>query len=183
MRARTRSTRPRRVLLLALAAAVAGCTAVVSQGPGAGLVAQLSLERFLQAANARDLEAMGRLFGTEGGPAWDTGSTFGCMFKKIGSWFEGSPCVQKRDVEIRMDAISQVLRHEDYSIVREEPVAGRSNQALRIYVDLTVAGQPVTAVPFVLVRSGGGQWLVEEIDLQRVMARPLRRGNPGAPGR
>ncbi len=183
MRARTRSTGPRRFLLLALAAAVAGCTTRMSQGPGAGLVAQLSLERFLQAANARDLEAMGRLFGTENGAAWDTGNTFSCMFQKIGSWFGSSPCVKKDDVEIRMDAISQVLRHEDYRIVREEPVAGRSSQARTIYVDLTVAGRQVTGVPFLLVRTGGGQWLVEEIDLERVMARPLRQGNPAAPER
>ena len=34
----------------------------------AGVAPQLSVERFLQAANARDFEAMERLFGTHDGP-------------------------------------------------------------------------------------------------------------------
>jgi hypothetical protein len=152
-----------------------GCTTVVQQGPGAGMVAQLSLERFLQAANERDLEAMGRLFGTTGGPIIDTGSTFGCMFKKIGSWFGGSSCVKRRDVEVRLAAISDILRHEDYRVTREESVAGRMEEARRIWVDFTVNGAQVTSVPFVVVRGPGGQWLVEEIDLQRLMARSGRR--------
>ena len=179
MRAIIATRHARRSLLVLMAAAAAGCTTVVRQGPGAGVVAQLSLERFLQAANARDLEGMGRLFGTESGPAWDTGSTVGCAFKTIGSWFGGSKCVQKRDVEVRMDAIARILRHEDYRIVREEPVAGRMNRATRVSVDLTVNGQTLSEIPFVMVRTGGGQWLVEEIDLQRVMARPGRGASMG----
>ena len=182
MRSRTPSSRARSVLILVFAGTMAACTTVRTTGPGAAVVAQLSLERFLQASNARDLQAMGRLFGTSAGPAWDTGSTFGCFFKKIGSWFGGSSCVKKRDVEIRMDAIAQVLRHEDYRILQEEPVAGRLNEALRILVDLTVGGQVVPAVPFVLVRTGGGQWLVEEVDLQRAMARPPRVGTRAGAG-
>lgn len=181
MRAPIRLGRLPGALLLVLASTTAACTTVRTSGPGAAVVAQLSLERFLQAANDRDLEAMGRLFGTQDGPAWNTGSTFGCFFKKIGSWFGGFSCVEKRDVEIRMDAIAQVLRHDDYRMLREEPVAGRLNQALRIFADLTIEGQVVPAVPFVLVRTGGGQWLVEEVDLQKAMARPVRgtRGGPG----
>jgi hypothetical protein len=150
------------------------CTTVIQQGPGAGLVAQLSLERFLAAANERDLVAMGRLFGTTDGPVSDTGSTFGCMFKKMGSWFGGSSCVKRQDVEVRMAAIAEILKHEDYTITREESVAGRMNEASRLWVDFTVSGVRVTDVPFVVVRGPGGQWLVEEIDLQRLMARPGR---------
>jgi hypothetical protein len=156
------------VTLIALSAA--GCTTTVQRGPGAGVVAQLSLERFLQAANERDIESMGRLFGTVNGPVWDTGSTFGCFFKKIGSWFGGNSCVKHDDVEVRLDAIARVLEHQDYKVVREEPVAGRLNTATRIFVDLTVDGEKVPDIPFVVVRTGGGQWLVEEIDLQKVMA-------------
>jgi hypothetical protein len=173
------STLLRGAVALVLATALSACTTVVRQGPGAGLVSQLSLERFLQAANERDLEAMGRLFGTEGGAAWDTGSTFGCAFKKIGSWFGGSSCVKKRDVEIRMDAIARILRHDDYRIVREENVAGRLSRANRVFVDFTIGGRAVTGIPFLVVKTDGGQWLVEEIDLERVMAGagPVRR-NP-----
>lgn len=172
-----RASRIRGPLALALSLALAGCASQPARQPlGAGVVAQLTLERFLQASNSRDLEGMARLFGTERGSVWDTGSTFSCFFKKIASWFDGTPCVKKRDVEIRMDAISQILRHEDYRIVREETVAGRLSRATRIYVDLTVNRQPVPGIPFVLVRARGGQWMVEEIDLQRVMAGSGRRG-------
>lgn len=159
---------------LALASAVvvtAACsTTVVQSGPGAGVVAQLSVERFLDAANQRDIETMGRLFGTSDGPILDTGSTFGCAFKKIGSWFGGTPCVKRHDVEIRLDAIAQLLRHEDYRITREEAVAGRLNDATRVFVDLTIEGERVPDVPFVVVRASEGRWLVESIDLERVMA-------------
>jgi len=158
------------VVTMLVALGVAGCTTTVQRGPGAGVVAQLSLERCLQAANERDIESMGRLFGTVDGPIWDTGSTFGCFFKKIGSWFGGTSCVKHSDVEVRLDAIARVLEHEDYRVVREEPVAGRLNEATRIFVDLTVNGESVPDIPFVVVRARGGQWLVEEVDLQKVMA-------------
>lgn len=167
--------RTRLGLLLAMVVLILpACRTVGQQGPGAGVVAQLSVERFLEAANARDLETMGRLFGTEQGAVNETGSTFKCFFKKIGSWFGGSSCVQKRDVEVRMDAIARLLRHRDYRIAREEAVAGRLGRATRVFVDLTVQETLVRDVPFVVVRTSDGRWLVEEVDLQRVMARGSR---------
>jgi len=153
------------------------CTKVVQQGPGAGVAAQLSVERFLQAANSRDIGSMGRLFGTTDGPIMDTGSTFGCAFKKIGSWFGGQPCVKRADVEIRLDAIARLLMHDDYRITREQAVAGRLQEATEVFVDLTISGETVADVPFVVVRTGEGQWLVEEVNLERVMTGPRRR-NP-----
>jgi hypothetical protein len=160
----------RRSLILVMALAAAACSSGASTSTVAPVAAQLSVERFLQAANERDFQAMGRLFGTADGPAMDTGSTFGCFFKKIGSWFGGTSCVKHADVEVRLDAIARVLEHEDYKVVREEPVAGRLNSATRIFVDLTVKGESVPDIPFVVVRAQGGQWLVEEVDLQKVMA-------------
>jgi hypothetical protein len=38
-------------------------------------------------------------------------------------------------------------------------------------VDLTVQGEEVPDVPFVVVRTSQGRWLVEQVDLQRAMAR------------
>jgi hypothetical protein len=101
----------------------------------------------------------------------NTGGAFGCAFKKIGSWFGGSSCVKKRDVELRMDAIASILAHDDYRIVREERVAGRDAPTTRVVVDLTVRGTPVPGVPFEVVRTSGGRWLVQDVNLQRVMAR------------
>lgn len=161
-------------VVAATMAFASACTTVVQQRPGAAMVAQLSLERFLEASNTRDLETMGRLFGTTDGPIMDTGSTFGCMFKKIGSWFGGSACVPKREVEVRLATISDILRFEDYRVDREESVAGRMNEARRFWVDFTMNGARVSGVPFVVVRGSGEQWFVEEIDLQRLMARPRR---------
>ena len=96
-------------------------------------------EVITQAANERDIETMGRLFGTSNGPIIETGSTFGCMFKKIGSWFGGTACTDRRDVEIRLDAIAQLLRHDDYVVVDERPLAGRLGEARQVFVNLTVA--------------------------------------------
>lgn len=155
-------------LILALATA---CTTYVVDPPAAAVGAQLSVERFLQAANERDVQAMGRLFGTPEGSAMETGSTFGCMFKKIGSWFGGSPCVQREEVEIRMDAVASILQHRDYRITDERRVAGRTTPTTRIMVDMTTEhGVDVNAVPFEVVRSGEGRWLVQRVDLERVMA-------------
>lgn len=163
----------RSLSLLVLTAAVpAACTtAVVSPSPAAPVAAQLSVERFLQAANERDVRAMGNLFGTKDGPAMDTGSTLGCAFKRIGSWFGGLPCVKRQEVEIRMDAIASILRHQDYRIVREDRVAGRDTPTTRVTVDLTIEGQAVPGVPFVVVQTTEGRWLVQEIGLEQAMAR------------
>ena len=149
----------------------AACTTVVVDGPPPAVGAQLSVERFLQAANERDVVAMGRIFGTQDGAAMETGSTFGCAFKKIGSWFGGSSCVSRQEVEIRMDAIASILQHEDYQVVDESSVAGRTSPARRVMVNMTTTnGATVMDVPFVVVQDGNGRWLVEQIDLQRVMA-------------
>jgi len=159
------------VLALVVMVPAACTTTVVPPNTAAPVAAQLSVERFLQAANDRDVYAMGNLFGTKDGPAMDTGGAFGCAFKKIGSWFGGNACTKKRDVELRMDAIASILAHDDYRIVREERVAGREAPTTRVLVDMTVDGAPVDAVPFEVVRTNHGRWLVQNMDLERVMTR------------
>ena len=162
--------RPVPILVLALLSSA--CTTQVVANPAAAVGPQLSVERFLQAANTRDLDSMGRLFGTLSGPVSETGSTFGCFFKKIGSWFGGSSCVSSQEVELRMDAIAAILGHEDYRIGGQQVVAGRTSPTTQVMVDLTVRGEEVEGVPFVVVQTSEGRWLVEFVDLQRVMARP-----------
>lgn len=148
----------------------AACSSAYQPNSVAPVAAQLSVERFLQAANERDFQAMGRLFGTSDGSVMETGSTFGCFFKKIGSWFGGAPCTRKVDVELRMDAIASIIRHDDYRIAREESVAGRTSPARRVIVDLTIDGEAVNAIPFIVVRTSEGRWLVEQVPLERIMA-------------
>jgi len=157
-------------LLSVMAFVPTACSSGAGTSTVAPVAAQLSVERFLQAANERDFEAMGRLFGTADGSAMDTGSTFGCFFKKIGSWFGGTSCTRKVDVELRMDAIASIIRHDDYRIAAEESVAGRSTPARRVIVDLTIEGRSVSAMPFIVARTAEGRWLVEQVPLERIMA-------------
>ena len=155
----------------ALTIVLGGCAQQI-MGPSAiaSVGSQLSVERFLQASNDRDLGSMARLFGTYGGPVANTGSTFGCFFKKIGSLFGGQSCVRRQEVEVRMAAIADILRHDDYRIVDQQQVAGRDHPAMQVSVDLVRGDTTVRGVPFVVVRTGDGQWLIENIDLQRVMS-------------
>ena len=81
----------------------------------------------------------------------------------------GSACARRVDVELRMDAIASVVQHQDYRIVREEPVAGRVDPTRRVLVDLEMGTGPVTAAPFVVVQTGEGRWLVQEVPLETLM--------------
>lgn len=135
----------------------------------AAVAPQLSVERFLQAVNARDLNAMADLFGTAEGPMGDRGSSFGCAFKKIGSWLGLSEaCRSWEEIELRMDAIAEILEHEDYQIVSEGRVAGRQHPTMRVGVDLVLERERVNDVPFLVVQTTDERWLVTEIGLGQV---------------
>ena len=112
---------------------------------------------------------MARLFGTEDGPIIETGGAFGCAFKRMGSWIGiGYRCSTLQEVELRMDAIAQILAHEDYTIRSEASVPGRMNPTSRIGVDMRIGGRDIQDVPFVVVRSRDNRWLVQEIGLGRI---------------
>jgi hypothetical protein len=138
----------------------------------AGVAPMLSVERFLQAANSRDLEAMARIFGTERGAlAEGTGNTFSCAFRRMGSWIGVSQrCLTWQQIEIRMNAIAAILAHDDFRVRSEASVPGRRSPTTRIGVDLVQPGGTVPDVPFLVVRAGDGRWLVEEIGLDRITA-------------
>ena len=128
-----------------------GCTTRTVRPPATrevtGMGAMLSVERFLQAANAKDFEAMQGLFGSWDGP------------------IEGD----RQELELRMAAIAEILRHEDYEIVGEEREPGREHPTTRVTVTLTKGGREITGVPFLVVRTEAGGWLVEQVDLEYVM--------------
>ena len=148
-----------------------GCTTtqLVSSEGMPGIAPQLSVERFLQATNARDLHGMARIFGDADGSYIETGGPVGCAFKKIGSWIGiGERCMTIQEVEVEMDLIANILTHQDYSIASEAPVAGRMDPTTRIGVNLTINGREIRDVPFLVVRTGEGRWLIENIDLERV---------------
>ena len=135
----------------------------------AAVAPSLSVESFLQAANTRDLPAMARLFGTKDGPMADTGSSFGCFWKKIGAAFGGDSCVKWSDVELRMDAIAGILRHQDYRIASERTVAGMQVATERIGVDMSFGrGRDVSNVGFTVVLASGDRWLIQLIELEKI---------------
>jgi hypothetical protein len=136
----------------------------------AGLAPALSVERFLQAVNTGDLHGMARIFGTERGSiAEETGGPLGCAFRRVGSWVGlGNRCVSWVDIELRMNAIALILRHDDYAVRSEGSVPGRTRPTTRVGVDLDQGPSRYPDVPFVVVQTRDGRWLVEEIGLERI---------------
>jgi len=145
------SSRTACLLFLMLAGAGAGCTTRTVEPPrGAGALAAvapvLSVERFLQAVNADDYDAMARIFGTVDGPV------------------EGP----REEVELRMATIAAILKHQDYRIDSERLEPGRTNPTRRVGVDLTIGGRLVPDVAFLVVQTPAGTWMLEQIDLEKV---------------
>ncbi len=157
-------------LFLFLSLVTGGCTTrIIANTEMAGMAPMLSVERFLQATSSGDFVAMARIFGGKGGPIADTGGTFGCMFKKLGSWIGmGARCLKAHEVELRMSVIALVLRHDDYEIVGQSLVPGRVSPTTRIGVTLTRAGRRYEDVPFLVVQLSEGRWLIEEIGLTTI---------------
>jgi len=141
------------VMLLWLAA---GCvTRTVPAAPPAASTAPGSLEptlvveQFLRAANANDLETMGRLFGTSEGSSLRLES--------------------RSYVEQRMFALASVLRHQDFSIERSMAVPGRSQEAVQVLVRVLSAGEWIP-VPFTVVTGRDG-WVIEQFDIEAITNR------------
>jgi hypothetical protein len=141
-------------LPLALFALVlSGCTTRTVQptrSADGGVGPAMVIERFLRAANSNDLDTMASLFGTVDGPIASQGSA--------------------QDVDDRMFVLASLLRHEDYRIESEQIVPGRRDVATQLNVELTIGTSPVV-VPFTLVRSKGGAWLIEQIEVERITQR------------
>ena len=111
----------------------------------------LTVERFLQAANTRDLVTMSRLFGDGDGPFGDTR--------------------RREEVELRMDVLAEILQHIDYEIVSEGTVPGASLPSLRIGVDITLPnGLTVGDVGFTLVLESADRWLINEFEVTKITA-------------
>ncbi len=167
-----RSTRLLPLLALSLTLGLQGCASspAIPSSQMAGVAPMLSVERFLQAANTSDLDAMARIFGTSAGSMADrAGNPVGCAFRRMGSWIGlSATCVNRQDLELRMNAIALILRHNDYRIRGERDVPGRRAPTTRVGVDLVQGSTTHQDVPFVVVRTSNGRWLVEEIGLERI---------------
>ena len=108
------------------------------------------VERFLQAANTRDLETMSRLFGGEKGSFQETR--------------------RREQVELQMDAIAGILLHDDYEIVSESRVPGVEFPSNRIGVNLLLPGGRtlVPDVGFTVLLESPNRWLVNVIELTKI---------------
>ena len=134
------------VLLMSAGACTSQTVVNQSQLP---VAPALTVERFLQAANTRDLETMSRLFGNNDGPIGDSGS--------------------REEVELRMNVIAEILQHDDYVIVSERVVPGEEVPSNRIGVDLTLPqGLTVQDVGFTVVLESPNRWLINVIELVKI---------------
>jgi len=131
-------------LALALALALVGACAHQQVTTSGRLAPSLVVEQFMRAANGKDLDTMARLFGTKDGSAAD-------------HW-------GRDELEKRMFIYATELRHNDYEIVSEEMVPGRTDVATRLNVQLT-RDDGKFLVPFTLVRYKGDTWLIEQFGL------------------
>lgn len=148
-------------LLLAALLAGAACTTRTVERSGtpelAGVAPVLSVERFLQAVNANDYQAMARLFGTAEGP------------------YRG----EATEVELRMATLAEILRHQDYRIGSERMQPGREDPTRRVGVDLTIRGRVIPDVAFLVVQTARGTWMVNEIDVEKVTSGRSGAGRVG----
>jgi hypothetical protein len=143
----------RALTTLALMSVVSACATQTVRNSGSGVVAGTSplqsVERFLAAVNARDLDNMSQLFGTREGPV---------------QW-------GRVETELHMDLLATVLEHKSYEIVSEGMVPGRSDPTTRVGVTLTIGDRVIPDVSFLTVRTEEGRWMVQEIDLERITGR------------
>ncbi|HET7228950.1 MAG TPA: hypothetical protein VFJ16_03075 [Longimicrobium sp.] len=138
-------------LMLAAAASTGGLHAQRST-PAPALRPSTSpsevVERFMQLASAKNYGQMGYAFGTREGAILSR---------------EPQPSVERR-----MYAIAQILQNDRYVIRDQSPIPGRNEtDAVQLTVQVTQGGQ-AKSVPFVAVRTTHGNWLVEQIDLERL---------------
>ena len=137
------------VLVLATGLSMTACVKqqVVSGGTatsGVGVGPSLVVEQFMRAVNAKDLARMSQLFGTKDGPISSRDS--------------------RQQVEQRMFAIASILRHDDFEIQDEQLVPGRSSEATRLMVKVTIDNKSYT-VPFTMARYKQSSWLVEQVGI------------------
>jgi hypothetical protein len=105
------------------------------------------VERFMRLLAAKDYLQMGHLFGTAEGPITSRDP--------------------QQQVERRMFAIANILANDRFVIGGGQAIPGRGPEVSQLTVQITQQGQTKN-VPFVVVRSASGGWLVEQVDLLAV---------------
>lgn len=148
--------------------AVTGCASSAMQPPEAAVVPVRAtaaaepprgaatpddaVEKFLAAVRAVDQDAMLALFGTAAGPVDPS--------EPAGGWRE------------RVALMAQLLQHDAYEPRPRTMIAGSAGAAWRVGVDLRAGRRHHHDVGFHLVRAGEGHWLIERVELERLMRAP-----------
>jgi hypothetical protein len=136
------------VLLLSIAA----CGHARSTGPAPTTVGD-ALTMFLSAVKANDLTAMGKVWGTERGPAV--------------SW------MKPETMKERLTVIQKYLNHSGYRIIDGPTGDARTPDQQTFHVELQRQSCSVV-VPIDLVRTHTGGWIVKDPHLEAA-------GNPAKP--
>lgn len=139
---------------LAILAALlsAGCGGTRSASPAPQTLTD-ALTQFMSAVKANDLHRMGRLWGTERGPA--------------GAWMDA------RTLHMRLTVIQRYLAHSGYRVIEGPIVPASGSPMLRTFrIELQREGCN-TVLPIDLVRTKSGGWLVYDVHLESA-------GNPAA---
>lgn len=128
-------------------------------------------ERFLDAANRQDLDALAHTFGTHRGAIADTGGGLRCGLRKVASWLGvADRCPTRQEVEVRMHAIAAVLRHDGYDVASAEQVPGRDRPVTRVSVEVRRGERIHRDVGVFVIRTSSG-WLVESVELEKITGR------------
>ena len=105
-----------------------------------------AVARFMAAAKAEDLQAVGAVWGTPTGPAREQ--------------------MSRNEFEMRAFYIVKCLRNDSYSVLNEGPAAGgRRVSAVQI-----VKGSLTRQTNFRMVAGPQGRWFVENIELEPLTA-------------
>jgi hypothetical protein len=144
------------------AAAVVVLACGGSSGPRSAATAPVAssaqaVRMFMQAAADSNLTRMGELWGSDGGPAAQTGTP--------------------ADYEKRLVIIQAYLRGDSIQVVSDMAVPS-DNSHRRVTIALYRQSCP-KKIPMVLVRTKAGGWIVNSVDLNAAgnPARPCESGN------
>lgn len=139
--------------LLLLAACSTGRQTIANDGSVTGaLTPQLAVDQFLAAVNAKDIQAMGTVFGTNKGPARQT--------------------VDRTELEKRLIILSCYFAHDSARTLGED----RGVQGHReVRVELK-KGNMTRQTTFYTIQGPGGRWYVDNMDIAAVRD---FCGNPG----
>ena len=138
------------VILGVLLSACGGASGQVPAAPAPA--AEAALQAFLQAVTDSNVNAMADRWGTSRGSSSRTNNP--------------------QDYQKRIVIMQAFLRGSQYRVLSNDPVPGENNQRL-IQVELTRSGC-TNQVPFTMIRTGRGEWLVYQFNLELV-------GSPNRP--